>query len=64
MPAKHQGDLTRAYINIDADDKATLERAYGRGWSAECRDIIHTHCAFLRQKQNIKKLTIGALADD
>lgn len=46
------GNLVRAYINIDANDKATLEAKYGRGWSSAVRDIIHTHCVELRHQRN------------
>lgn len=64
MVARAVGDIIRAYINIFLTDKRTLERHYGRGWSGKCRDIIHDHCIYLRQRERGKTPIIGELIDD
>lgn len=43
-------DMVRAYIYLSPEDKATLEKQYGYGWSAYIRNLIHDHCTYLRQK--------------
>jgi hypothetical protein len=57
-------DMVRAYINLTPEDKATLEREYGYGWSTEIRQMIHLHCQNLRSSGVRHKPTIGDLADD
>lgn len=44
-------DMVRAYINLSAEDKATLQRAYGYGWSAYIREIIHDQCVRIRLRE-------------
>lgn len=44
-------DMVRAYINITPEDKATLEKAYGYGWSTYVRELIHDQCRKIRDKQ-------------
>lgn len=44
-------NMVRAYINLTPEDKATLERAYGYGWSIYVRELIHDQCVRIRNRQ-------------
>ena len=58
-------NMVRAYINLTPEDKATLEREYGYGWSVAMRQLIHLHCQNLRSsgvKAEYKQI-VGDLDD-
>jgi len=57
-------DMVRAYIYLTAEDKLTLEREYGYGWSKQMRDLIHLHCQNLRSSGVKLRSTIGDFAND
>ena len=49
-------DMVRAYINLTHEDKATLERAYGYGWSAYIRELIHEQCVRIRDREFTQRM--------
>lgn len=53
--------MVRAYINLPIEDKETLAKEYGHGWSSRMRDLIHEHCIYLRQRR--MKETFGHVDD-
>lgn len=49
MPPASDIPLSRTNLNLFAEDKITLYRRYGNGWTEVVRDLVHAHVKQLQE---------------
>lgn len=65
MPTLADAPLRKVTLNLYEDDCVLLEKHYGRGWSTNVRETIHTHVTvFIRSEKTKSPRKLGDLDDN
>jgi hypothetical protein len=59
--------VTRVEVKIFDNDRETMIKHYGNGWTGTIRELVKNHCLMIRathRSEIPRPLTVGDLADD
>lgn len=58
MPRQNLG-VVRTEVNLFEEDKETMMKHYGTGWTAMIRELVQNHCVMIRTDviESMKHLT-------